>query len=240
MAGLVLLLAVVAGTLVQWSSPAPTSRAAPDRVVDEPRPADLVLPTGRTEPTRPTSARTIDPVALGGGFLPDDTDTDAEADAVGDGASDDVGGNDDGDVVVIDSATGQPLGADWAAPWWQRALPVSGRLVPIEGTVRGHVRLDVVGAQAVQVALTDVRVTDPARVASVRIELSSGDVLGDERAQWVGVDQPVDVGSFTPDGEHPVLTVVDPHVLPDVVHAVLLVDDRTGRVLGGAELLPAP
>lgn len=236
MAGLVLLLAVVAGTLVQWSSPAPTSRAAPDRVVDEPRPDDLLLPTGRTEPTGPTSARTIDPVALGGGFLPDDT----EADAVGDGASDDVGANDDGDVVVIDSATGQPLGADWAAPWWQRALPVSGRLVPIEGTVRGHVRLDVVGAQAVQVTLTDVRVTDPARVASVRIELSSGDVLGDQRAQWAGVDQPVDVGSFTPDGEHPVLTVVDPHVLPDVVHAVLLVDDRTGRVLGGAELLPAP
>lgn len=237
MAGLVLLLAVVAGTLVQWSSPAPTSRAAPDRIVDEPRPDDLFLPTGRTELTDPTSARTIDPVALGGGFLPDDTDTDtdadAEADAVGDGAS-------DGDVVVIDSATGQPLGADWAAPWWQRALPVSGRLVPIEGTVRGHVRLDVVGAQAVQVTLTDVRVTDPARVASVRIELSSGDVLGDERAQWVGVDQPVDVGSFTPDGVHPVLTVVDPHVLPDVVHAVLLVDDRTGRVLGGAELLPAP
>lgn len=238
MAGLVLLLAVVAGTLVQWSSPAPTSRAAPDRVVDEPRPDDLLLPTGRTEPTGPTSARTIDPVALGGGFLPDDTDT--EADAVGDGASDDVGADDDGDVVVIDSATGQPLGADWAAPWWQRALPVSGRLVPIEGTVRGHVRLDVVGPQAVQVTLTDVRVTDPARVASVRIELSSGDVLGDERAQWVGVDQPVDVGSFTPDGEHPVMTVVDPHVLPDVVHAVLLVDDRTGRVLGGAELLPAP
>lgn len=238
MAGLVLLLAVVAGTLVQWSSPAPTSRAAPDRAVDEPRPDDLLLPTGGTEPTGPTSARTIDPVALGGGFLPDDTDT--EADAVGDGASDDVGADDDGDVVVIDSATGQPLGADWAAPWWQRALPVSGRLVPIEGTVRGHVRLDVVGPQAVQVTLTDVRVTDPARVASVRIELSSGDVLGDERAQWVGVDQPVDVGSFTPDGEHPVLTVVDPHVLPDVVHAVLLVDDRTGRVLGGAELLPAP
>lgn len=235
MAGLVLLLAVVAGTLVQWSSPAPTSRAAPDRIVDEPRPDVLLLPTGRTEPTGPTSARTIDPVALGGGFLPDDTDADAEADAVGDGAS-----NDDGDIVVVDSATGQPLGADWAAPWWQRALPVSGRLVPIEGTVRGHVRLDVVGPQAVQVTLTDVRVTDPARVASVRIELSSGDVLGDERAQWVGVDQPVDVGAFTPDGEHPVLTVVDPHVLPDVVHAVLLVDDRTGRVLGGAELLPAP
>lgn len=216
MAGLVLLLAVVAGTLVQWSSPAPTSRAAPDRVVDEPRPDDLLLPTGPTDPTDPTSASTIDPVALGAGFLPNDADAgaDAEADAVGDGdgASDDGAGA--GDVVVIDSATGQPLGADWAAPWWQRALPVSGRLVPIEGTVRGHVRLDVVGPQAVQITLTDVRVTDPARVASVRIELSSGDVLGDERAQWVGVDQPVDVGSFTPDGEHPVLTVVDPHVLP--------------------------
>jgi hypothetical protein len=174
---------------------------------------DEMRPDNALAPPEPTATRTTDPTTVGA----------------------------DTDGPVVDAGTGVPLdAAGWAAPWWQRALPVAGRVVPIEGVVRGHVRLDVVGAEAVQITLTDIRVTDPVRIASVRVELSSGDVLGDERAQWVGDDHPVDVGSFTPDGEHPVLTVVDPQVLPPVVHAVLLVDDRTGRLLGGAELLPVP
>lgn len=75
-------------------------------------------------------------------------------------------------------------------------------------------------------------------IGAVRVELSSSDVIGTERAQWTGDDVPADFGTFTPDGEHTVLVIVDPQDLPPVVHSVLLVDADTGDLLGGAELLP--
>lgn len=223
MAGLVLLVVVAVGAVAQWHTPdgAP-SASAPDPSSD----AD--------------DAGIGDDVgmSIGHGFIPDEPTPDAT-----------------GTTSVVDAATGLPVDAAQAVgPWWRRALPIAGDLVPIRSEVRGNVRLEVVGEQVVQVVLTGVQVTaspdstgstKPGSTASprphvgaVRVELSSGDVIGSERAQWTGADVPADFGTFTPDGEHPVLVIVDPQDLPPVVHSVLLVDADTGDLLGGAELLP--
>ena len=223
MAGLVLLVVVAAGVVAQWSAPAGgTSSSAPDSSSD----AD---DTGIADDAG---------MSIGHGFIPDEPTPDAT-----------------GTTSVVDAATGLPVEAAQAVgPWWRRALPIAGDLVPIRGEVRGNVRLEAVGEQVVQVVLTGVQVTaSPAptgsvkpestasprpHVGAVRVELSSGDVIGSERAQWTGDDVPADFGTFTPDGEHTVLVIVDPQDLPPVVHSVLLVDADTGDLLGGAELLP--
>ena len=207
MAGLVLLVVVAAGAVVQWSAAdgGTTSASVPD----------------------PSPSADDAGISIGHGFIPDEPTTDAT-----------------GDAPMIDAATGLPVGdAQASGPWWRRALPIAGDLVPIRGEIRGNVRLEVVGEQVVQITLTGVRVTagsgtTGSHVGAVRVQLSSGDVLGSERAQWSGDDVPADFGSFTPDGEHPVLVIVDPQDLPPVVHSVLLVDADTGDLLGGAELLP--
>jgi hypothetical protein len=179
-------------------------------------------------------------MAIGHGFIPDEPTSEAA-----DGASAfSVGAGPSGDTTVADAATGLPVDdAQASAPWWRRVLPIAGRLVPIQGDVRGAVRLEVVGEQVVQITLTGVQVdagdgTTGSHVGTVRVQLSSGDVVGTERARWIGDDVPSDFGSFTPDGEHPVLIIVESQDLPSVVHSVLLVDAGTGAVLGGAELLP--
>ena len=223
MAGLVLLIVVAVGAVAQWSAPdGSPSASAPDPSSDADD-AGIADDAG---------------MSIGHGFIPDEPTPDAT-----------------GTTSVVDAATGLPVDAAQAAgPWWRRALPIAGDLVPIRGEVRGNVRLEVVGEQVVQVVLTGVQVTaSPAptesvkpgstasprpHVGAVRVELSSGDVIGSERAQWTGDDVPADFGTFTPDGEHTVLVIVDPQDLPPVVHSVLLVDADTGDLLGGAELLP--
>lgn len=223
MAGLVLLVVVAVGAVAQWSAPdGSPSASAPDPSSDADD-AGIADDAG---------------MSIGHGFIPDEPKPDAT-----------------GTTSVVDAATGLPVDAAQAVgPWWRRALPIAGDLVPIRGEVRGNVRLEVVGEQVVQVVLTGVQVTaSPAptgsvkpgstasprpHVGAVRVELSSGDVIGSERAQWTGDDVPADFGTFTPDGEHTVLVIVDPQDLPPVVHSVLLVDADTGDLLGGAELLP--
>lgn len=223
MAGLVLLVVVAVGAVAQWSGPdGSPSASAPDPSSDADD-AGIADDAG---------------MSIGHGFIPDQPTPDAT-----------------GTTSVVDAATGLPVDAAQAVgPWWRRVLPIAGDLVPIRGEVRGNVRLEVVGEQVVQVVLTGVQVTaSPAptgsvkpgstasprpHVGAVRVELSSGDVIGSERAQWTGDDVPADFGTFTPDGEHTVLVIVDPQDLPPVVHSVLLVDADTGDLLGGAELLP--
>ncbi len=223
MAGLVLLVVVAVGAVAQWSAPdGSPSASAPDPSSDADD-AGIADDAG---------------MSIGHGFIPDEPTPDAT-----------------GTTSVVDAATGLPVDAAQAVgPWWRRALPIAGDLVPIRGEVRGNVRLEVVGEQVVQIVLTGVQVTaSPAptgsvkpgstasprpHVGAVRVELSSGDVIGSERAQWTGDDVPADFGTFTPDGEHTVLVIVDPQDLPPVVHSVLLVDADTGDLLGGAELLP--
>lgn len=223
MAGLVLVVVVAVGAVAQWSAPdGSPSASAPDPSSDADD-AGIADDAG---------------MSIGHGFIPDEPTPDAT-----------------GTTSVVDAATGLPVDAAQAVgPWWRRALPIAGDLVPIRGDVRGNVRLEVVGEQVVQVVLTGVQVTaSPAptgsvkpgstasprpHVGAVRVELSSGDVIGSERAQWTGDDVPADFGTFTPDGEHTVLVIVDPQDLPPVVHSVLLVDADTGDLLGGAELLP--
>ena len=223
MAGLVLLVVVAVGAVAQWSAPdGSPSASAPDPSSDADD-AGIADDAG---------------MSIGHGFIPDEPTPDAT-----------------GTTSVVDAATGLPVDAAQAVgPWWRRALPIAGDLVPIRGEVRGNVRLEVVGEQVVQVVLTGVQVTaSPAptgsvkpgstasprpHVGAVRVELSSGDVIGSERAQWTGDDVPADFGTFTPDGEHTVLVIVDPQDLPPMVHSVLLVDADTGDLLGGAELLP--
>lgn len=228
MAGLVLLVVVAVGAVAQWSAPdGSPSASAPD-------PSSDADDSGIADDAG---------MSIGHGFIPDEPTPDAT-----------------GTTSVVDAATGLPVDAAQAVgPWWRRALPIAGDLVPIRGEVRGNVRLEVVGEQVVQVVLTGVQVTaspDPtgstktgstttgsaastrSHIGAVRVELSSGDVIGTERAQWTGADVPADFGTFTPDGEHTVLVIVDPQDLPPVVHSVLLVDADTGDLLGGAELLP--
>lgn len=223
MAGLVLLVVVAAGAVAQWSAPdGSPSASAPDPSSDADD-AGIADDAG---------------MSIGHGFIPNEPTPDAT-----------------GTTSVVDAATGLPVDAAQAVgSWWRRALPIAGDLVPIRGEVRGNVRLEVVGEQVVQVVLTGVQVTaSPAptgsvkpgstasprpHVGAVRVELSSGDVIGSERAQWTGDDVPADFGTFTPDGEHTVLVIVDPQDLPPMVHSVLLVDADTGDLLGGAELLP--
>ncbi|MDN4649654.1 hypothetical protein [Curtobacterium sp. PsM8] len=223
MAGLVLLVVVAVGAVAQWSAPdGSPSASAPDPSSDADD-AGIADDAG---------------MSIGHGFIPDEPTPDAT-----------------GTTSVVDAATGLPVDAAQAVgSWWRRALPIAGDLVPIRGEVRGNVRLEVVGEQVVQVVLTGVQVTaSPAptgsvkpgstasprpHVGAVRVELSSGDVIGSERAQWTGDDVPADFGTFTPDGEHTVLVIVDPQDLPPMVHSVLLVDADTGDLLGGAELLP--
>lgn len=223
MAGLVLLVVVAAGVVAQWSAPdGSPSASAPDPSSDADD-AGIADDAG---------------MSIGHGFIPDEPTPDAT-----------------GTTSVADAATGLPVDTAQAVGlWWRRALPIAGDLVPIRGEVRGNVRLEVVGEQVVQVVLTGVQVTatpDPTgsvkpgstasprpHIGAVRVELSSSDVIGTERAQWTGDDVPADFGTFTPDGEHTVLVIVDPQDLPPVVHSVLLVDADTGDLLGGAELLP--
>ncbi|PZE81289.1 hypothetical protein DEI91_12815 [Curtobacterium sp. MCBD17_032] len=218
--GLVLLVAVGGGAVALRSAP------------DGPTSASATAPSPSTESTDGPD------VSIGHGFIPDEP-TPHDAD---DTSSTSTGG---GDATVVDAATGLPVDdAQVSAPWWRRALPIAGDLVPVDGDVHGSVRLEVVGEQVVQVTLTGVRVkAQPGSTGSylgaVRVRLSSGDVVGAGWAEWIGDDVPVDVGSFTPDGEHTVLVIVDPQDLPPVVHSVLLVDANTGDVLAGAELLPA-
>jgi len=219
----VLVVVVAVGAVAQWSAPdGSPSASAPDPSSDADD-AGIADDAG---------------MSIGHGFIPDEPTPDAT-----------------GTTSVVDASTGLPVDAAQAVgPWWRRALPIAGDLVPIRGEVRGNVRLEVVGEQVVQVVLTGVQVTaSPAptgsvkpgstasprpHVGAVRVELSSGDVIGSERAQWTGDDVPADFGTFTPDGEHTVLVIVDPQDLPPVVHSVLLVDADTGDLLGGAELLP--
>ena len=218
-----LVVVVAVGAVAQWSAPdGSPSASAPDPSSDADD-AGIADDAG---------------MSIGHGFIPDEPTPDAT-----------------GTTSVVDASTGLPVDAAQAVgPWWRRALPIAGDLVPIRGEVRGNVRLEVVGEQVVQVVLTGVQVTaSPAptgsvkpgstasprpHVGAVRVELSSGDVIGSERAQWTGDDVPADFGTFTPDGEHTVLVIVDPQDLPPVVHSVLLVDADTGDLLGGAELLP--
>ncbi|PZE93490.1 hypothetical protein DEI95_07090 [Curtobacterium sp. MCBD17_008] len=221
MAGLVLLVAVGVGAVALRSAP------------DDRTSASTPSPSPSTDGPR---------MAIGHGFIPDEPTSDATVVPSGAGAG--AGAAPSGDTTVVDAATGLPVDDGQAsAPWWRRALPIAGDLVPIRGDVRGTVRLEVVGEQVVQITLTGVRVdagsgATGSHVGAVRVQLSSGDVVGTDRARWTGDDVPADVGSFTPDGEHPVLVIVDPQDLPSVVHSVLLVDAGTGAVLGGAELLP--
>jgi hypothetical protein len=247
-AGLVLLVVVAVGAVAQWHTPdSGTSTSAPEPspsvddagmsighgfIPNEPTTDPDGQPTGSGQQTgagRPTG---VDPAS--------GTDPTIGADAAGVTSP---SGDATGTTSVVDAATGLPVdGARASGPWWRRALPIAGDLIPIGGEVRGNVRLEVVGDQVVQVTLTGVQVTaEPgstgSHVGAVRVELSSGDVIGTERAQWTGDDVPADFGSFTPDGEHTVLVIVDPQDLPPVVHSVLLVDSDTGDLLGGAELL---
>ncbi|MDY1003637.1 hypothetical protein [Curtobacterium sp. CFBP9011] len=276
MAGLVLLVVVAAGAVAQWSAPdGGTSASAPDPSSDADDTGiadDAGMSIGHgfipDEPTTPATDRSArGRSAVDGGTTLDDGRSSDVAPATGvdnDGAGS-PSSDPTGTTSVVDAANGLPVDAAQAVgPWWRRALPIAGDLVPIRGEVRGNVRLEVVGEQVVQVVLTGVQVTaspDPtgstktgstttgstttgsaastrSHIGAVRVELSSGDVIGTERAQWTGADVPADFGSFTPDGEHPVLVIVDPQDLPPVVHSVLLVDADTGDLLGGAELLP--
>jgi hypothetical protein len=230
-AGLVLLVVVGVGAVAQWSGPG----------------------SGTAAPTPDPSPSVDGPqMSIGHGFIPDAPTADASGSPDGVGTATGTATSDE--TTVIDAATGLPVDeAQATGPWWRRALPIAGDLVPIGGDVHGSVRLEVVGEQVVQITLTRVRVTSGSRtsesgtsgsgtsgshVGAVRVELSAGDVIGTERAQWTGDDVPADFGSFTPDGEHPVLVIVDPQDLPPVVHSVLLFDADTGDLLGGAELLP--
>ncbi|NII40278.1 hypothetical protein E9228_000914 [Curtobacterium flaccumfaciens] len=241
MAGLVLLVVVGVGAVAQWSGPG----------------------SGTAAPTPDPSPTADGPqMSIGHGFIPDAPTADASGSPDGVGTATGTATSDE--TTVIDAATGLPVDeAQATGPWWRRALPIAGDLVPIGGDVHGSVRLEVVGEQVVQITLTSVRVTSGPRtsgprtsgsgtsgsgtsgsgtsgshVGAVRVELSAGDVIGTERAQWTGDDVPADFGSFTPDGEHPVLVMVDPQDLPPVVHSALLFDADTGDLLGGAELLP--
>jgi hypothetical protein len=260
-AGLVLLLGVAGGAVVQWSTPGvrtsttdasgtgadggSTALDQSDQAATGDGDADATGsapgPDNALAPSEPGRDRPLDTDAVGmapdvAGPTPDAAGNNA---AGNDAAENDAAGS-DADTMVIDATTGRPVDDDTlSAPWWRRALPVEGRIVPVEGDASGAVRIDVVGTQAVQVTLTGILVSDLPRTRSVRIGLSAGDVIGEQRAERVGDDVPVDIGSFTPDGEHPVLVVVDPQVLPAVVHSVLLLDSESGRVLGGAEMLPA-
>lgn len=266
MAGLVLLVVVTVGAVAQWSAPdGGTSASAPDPSSDADDTGiadDAGMSIGHgfipDEPTTPATDRSArGRSAVDGGTTLDDgrssdvaPATGVDSDGAGSPSSDPTG-----TTSVVDAATGLPVDAAQAVgPWWRRVLPIAGDLVPIRGEVRGNVRLEVVGEQVVQVVLTGVQVTaSPAptgsvkpgstasprpHVGAVRVELSSGDVIGSERAQWTGDDVPADFGTFTPDGEHTVLVIVDPQDLPPMVHSVLLVDADTGDLLGGAELLP--
>ncbi|GAA1491754.1 hypothetical protein [Curtobacterium herbarum] len=263
MAGLGLLVVVAVGAVAQWHAPdggtsmsASASPSAPDPsaraddagisigdgfIPDETTASATGQSTCGGQPADVDPATGVDSAGAGSAGAGSACGDRAGVGSAGDGSP---SGDATGTMSVVDAATGLPVDAAPApGPWWRRVLPIAGDLVPIRGAVRGNVRLQVVGEQVVQVTLTGVQVTavpgsTRSHVGAVRVQLSAGDVIGTERAQWTGDDVPADFGSFTPDGEHPVLVIVDPQDLPPVVHSVLLVDADTGDLLGGAELLP--
>jgi hypothetical protein len=137
-AGLVLLVVVAVGAVAQWHAPdSGTSTSAPE-------PSPSVDDAG---------------MSIGHGFIPNEPTTDPDGQPTGSGrptgvdpasgtdpapGADAAGvtspsGDATGTTSVVDAATGLPVdGARASGPWWRRALPIAGDLIPIGGEVRGE------------------------------------------------------------------------------------------------------
>ena len=142
---------------------------------------------------------------------------------------------------VRDAPTSGPDGTAFNSPlndWWQRVPPVAGNLIWIDRYAEGRVRVDRERGRLV-VHFEDLTVgAYDSEVRSVRVLLSAGTVVGEHRGYWSQMGAPYDVGDIPADQESVSIAVPSPSKLPDEVRSLILVDVDTGKVLGGAPLLP--
>ncbi|MFB9648524.1 hypothetical protein [Curtobacterium pusillum] len=125
------------------------------------------------------------------------------------------------------------------APWWQRVPPVEGDLLPIDRGITGHVRIEDDPDLGLFISFDHFQVWSPNQhLSTVRVVLSNGIVVGEQRGFWADRGQAVDVGSIPIDTAEQSLSITTPEVLPDDVRALVIRDPDTGEVIGGASLIP--
>ncbi|ROP74091.1 hypothetical protein EDF19_0167 [Curtobacterium sp. PhB115] len=130
----------------------------------------------------------------------------------------------------------QPVDSSPIEPWWLRVPPVAGDIVGIGSKASGHVRIGRISGDdtlAVEIDHLETGTDGP-----VDVVLSAGTVTGGSKPTWTRSGDSFDL--FEADGVEQGLTVMlsDPWALPDEVRSLVLLDAATGKVLGGAALLP--
>lgn len=132
-----------------------------------------------------------------------------------------------------DRADGSPID-----PWWRRVPPVAGDLVPIDRFASGHVRITRAGDHLL-VTIQDLRVASyDSELPEVRVLLSAGAVVGDRRGYWTRQGAQDDLGTIPSDVGTITFDLEGPRGIPDPVRSVVLLDPDSGRVLGGAAVIP--
>ncbi len=140
-----------------------------------------------------------------------------------------------GAVVPGDTTTELPVPRA-VTDWLGHALPLSGRIVPVDGGVRGTVRLERTDGPSLAVRLDDLEVG--AGHGGVRVALSQR-ASPTEAAASVGTSAATVLTSVPADGGSVTIALGTLGSLPPDVRTVVLLDDGSHEVLGTALLLPS-